>query len=87
MADNSQTEMTRPGSVQPACSAPSITKKHRRSSPVDVIHEEIITHPDAVQHVNGWRGEARVMGIVKIGDRTYEFDQVVSLRLRDPDDE
>ena len=57
------------------------------SAPVDVIHEEIITHPDAVHRVNGWRGEARVMGIVKINGRDYRFDQVISLRLHDPDDD
>jgi predicted Zn-dependent protease len=55
------------------------------ASSVEVLHEEIITHPDAIHRVNGWRGEARVMGAVRVNGRTYEFDQVVSLRLRDPD--
>jgi hypothetical protein len=53
----------------------------------EILHEEIVTHPTAEHKTNGWRGEARIMGLVKIRGRTYEFDQVVSLRFHDPEDD
>ena len=51
-----------------------------------VMDEEIIVHPAAQRKVNGWQGEARIQGRVKIDDADYEFDQVVSLRLIPIDD-
>ena len=54
---------------------------------MEVLHEEVVTHVDVVRRINGWRGEARVMGNVKIGNRFYEFNQVVSLRLKNSDED
>jgi hypothetical protein len=48
----------------------------------EVLNEEMITHPTVVHKVNGWRAEARIMVLVKIGSETYECEKIVSLRLK-----
>jgi len=48
-------------------------------SDIEVIHEEIIVHPNAERTGRGWKGEARIMGTVVINGQTYTFERVVTV--------
>lgn len=60
----------------------SAKQKQAQEESLDVIHEEIITHPFARPKAGGWRAECRVMGSVKVRGELYHFDQIVMVRLR-----
>lgn len=54
-------------------------------SEIEVIHEEIVTHPTAEHKINGWWAEARILGFVKINGKMYSFNKVLKFRLADDD--